>query len=87
MNQRTHVVIPQALVAQIDVLVGKRGRSRFLVDAASHELKRLSQLKTLRAAAGSWKSKDHPELKDGAAKWVKRIRREDEKRHHEIMDR
>ena len=87
LNQRTHVVIPQALVARIDMLVGRRGRSRFLVEAAAHELRRLSQLKTLRAAAGSWKSKDHPELNDGAAQWVKSLRSQDGKRRRKLTDR
>ncbi len=87
MNQRTHVVIPRELVVQIDMLVGKRGRSRFLVEAASYELKRLRQMKALRGAAGSWKGKDHPELKGGAAEWVRTLRKQDEKRLHRIADR
>lgn len=74
MNQRTHVVMPRELIAQIDALVGKRGRSRFLADAASHELRRLRQLKALRRAAGSWKDSDHPELRHGAASWVRELR-------------
>jgi hypothetical protein len=80
MNQRTHIVIPQKLVSQIDALVGKRGRSIFLTGAASRELRRLLQLKSLRTAAGSWKDRDHPELKEGAAKWVRVMRSQDEKR-------
>jgi hypothetical protein len=80
MNHRTHIVIPQELVHQIDNVVGKRGRSTFLVDAASRELKRLRQLRALRAASGSWKDKDHPELKSGAGLWVKAIRNQGEKR-------
>jgi len=28
----------------------------------------------------SWKDKDHPELKQGAAKWVRKIRQETERR-------
>jgi len=77
---RAHIVIPQELVHQIDSVVGKRGRSAFLVDAASRELKRLRQLKALRQATGSWKERDHPELKHGAAHWVKTLRGQDEKR-------
>ena len=84
MNQRTHIVIPQALVNQIDILVGKRGRSSFLVDAASRELKRLHQLKTLRAAVGTWRDELHPELKRGSARWVKSLRKEDGKRLRKI---
>ncbi|HVA66252.1 MAG TPA: hypothetical protein VNK24_04935 [Elusimicrobiota bacterium] len=87
MNQRTHVVIPGDLVRRIDSLVGKRGRSRFLADAASHELKRLSQIEGLRRAAGSWKGEDHPELKAGSVQWVKSLRAQDEKRHQRHLGR
>jgi hypothetical protein len=75
---RTHIVIPADLASEIDTLVGKRGRSRFLADAARKELKRLRMLKALEKASGSWKDKDHPELRKSAARWVKGIRKEDE---------
>lgn len=87
MNQRTHVVIPKELVTQIDTLVGKRGRSRFLVEAASYELRRLRQLKTLKSAAGSWKSQDHPELGAGAASWVRTLRDQNTGRARKIARR
>jgi hypothetical protein len=45
---------------------------------------RLRQLKALEAASGSWKDKDHPELKQGAAKWVSKLRQQDEKRFQKI---
>jgi hypothetical protein len=38
------------------------------------------QKEALRQAAGAWKDKDHPELKVGAAAWVKKLRRESEAR-------
>ena len=34
---------------------------------------RLRQLKALDDVAGAWKDKDHPELKDGAAKWGQEV--------------
>jgi hypothetical protein len=86
-TKRTHIVIPEQLVAQIDMIVGKRGRSKFLTQAGEKELMRLRQLKAIAAAAGSWKDKDHPELKHGGAKWVDKLRREDEKRFHKVMAR
>ena len=86
-TKRTHIVIPEDLVAQIDTIVGKRGRSSFLTQAAEKELMRLRQLKAIEAAAGSWKDKDHPELKRGAAKWVDKLRRQDEKRFQKVMAR
>lgn len=79
-NKRTHIVIPQQLVAEIDTMVGKRGRSTFLTQAAEKELARLRQIKALESATGIWKDKDHPELKQGAAKWVKQLRQEYDRR-------
>jgi metal-responsive CopG/Arc/MetJ family transcriptional regulator len=79
-TKRTHIVIPDQLVSQIDEVVGKRGRSGFLVQAAEKELQRLRQIKALEQAAGTWADKDHPELKAGAATWVKKLRHENERR-------
>lgn len=72
--RRTHVVIPEGLVSAIDGLVGKRGRSRFLIDAAERELRRLAQVRALEEATGRWKAEDHPELEAGAAAWVRSLR-------------
>src|SRR5262249_36359120 len=77
MNKRTHVVIPEQLVKDIDTLVGSRQRSVFLVQAAEEKLMRYRQLKAIESAAGTWKDKDHPELKRGAAKHVSKMRRQD----------
>jgi Arc/MetJ-type ribon-helix-helix transcriptional regulator len=85
-SKRTHVVLSDQLVKDIDALVGSRQRSRFISQAAEKELIRLRQLKALEAAAGSWKDKDHPELKKGAAKWVEKLRLQDEKRFHKVTD-
>ena len=85
--KRTHIVIPQQLVAEIDTLVGKRGRSAFLTQAAEKELMRLRQIKAPESAAGSWKDKDHPELKEGAAKWAKKLRQEYDARFEKLTGR
>jgi len=84
---RTHVILPPELLAAIDSLVGQRGRSRFLAQAARQEVKRLQLLKAVRESAGSWKLKHHPELKNGAAAWVSKMRREDESRRGPIPKR
>jgi len=85
--KRTHIVISQQLVAEIDTIVGKRGRSAFLTQAAEKELMRLRQIKALESAAGSWKDEDHPELKEGAAKWVKKLRQEYDERFEKVTSR
>jgi hypothetical protein len=81
-TRRTHIVIPETLVTEIDLLVGKRGRSEFLAQAAEKELRRLQQIRALENVAGAWKDKDHPELKMGAAHWVKELRKESDQRLH-----
>lgn len=78
--KRVHIILPDELVAEIDSLVGRRGRSRFIVSATSAEVRRQLQLKALEKAAGSWKDEHHPELKVGARRWVARMRRESEGR-------
>jgi len=86
-SKRMHVVLSEQLVKDIDSLVGSRQRSSFLTQAAERELMRLRQLKALKAVAGSWKDKDHPELKDGAVKWVNTLRSQDEQRFNKITAR
>ena len=85
--KRTHVVLSDRLVKDIDTLVGSRQRSNFLTQAAEEKLMRLRQLKALDAATGAWKDKDHPELEHGAAKWVAKLRRQDEKRFQRVTAR
>ena len=86
-TKRTHVVLSEQLVKDIDMLVGSRQRSSFLTQAAEEKLMRLRQLKALEAAAGSWKDKDHPELKQSSAKWVRKLRQESERRFQKVTAR
>lgn len=86
-TKRTHIVIPAVLAGEIDRVVGKRGRSGFLAEAARKELKRLRLLKALERAGGSWKDRDHPELSKGAAQWVERLRKQDERRFRAVTSR
>lgn len=76
---RTHVVLPEQLIKDIDALVGKRGRSEFLAEVAAREVKRRRLMELLSRPEPFWKEEDHPELKDGAAAWVRKMRQEDEK--------
>ncbi len=49
---RTHVVMSEDVLAAIDEVVGKRGRSRFLEVAATERLERLALAESLEATAG-----------------------------------
>ncbi|MDP3741525.1 MAG: hypothetical protein Q8R08_04365 [bacterium] len=84
-GKRTHIVIPEALAAEIDLVVGKRGRSRFLTEMAAAELKRIRALQALGEASRVFKDENHPEWKNGSAAWVRKMRRESERRFQKIM--
>lgn len=77
-TQRTHVILPTDLIAEIDALVGRRGRSAFLVETARSELKRRQLLAFLSRSEPAWRDKDHPELAAGSAAWVRKLRTEEE---------
>jgi hypothetical protein len=85
--RRTHIIIPEPIITEIDRLVGKRGRSEFLAQAAERELRRLQQIRALENIAGAWKDEDHPELQAGAVRWVKELRKESERRMHKVVSR
>lgn len=79
-KKRTHVVVPEELVKEIDRISGKRKRSWFITKAVKREIKRLNFLKAVKETAGVWRDKDHPEFKLGIENWVINLRDEDEKR-------
>ncbi|MHB1700820.1 MAG: hypothetical protein ACYCSN_11970 [Acidobacteriaceae bacterium] len=74
-TQRAHIVLPQELLAEIDAEVGPRGRSAFLVETAQAELRKRRLLAFLANDEPAWKPENHPELAEGAAKWVRSVRK------------
>jgi hypothetical protein len=52
-DTRAHVVMPRETVEAIDRLVGRRGRSRFLAEAAEEKLRRVRVLEAADRLAGS----------------------------------
>ena len=79
--KRDHVLLPEDLARDIDAIAGRRGRSAFLVQTATEAVRRRKLLDFLADEKAVWKEEDHPELREGSAKWVRRLRREsDQKR-------
>ncbi|PYV64487.1 MAG: hypothetical protein DMG95_04310 [Acidobacteria bacterium] len=76
---RTHIVLPEDLVRDIDALVGPRGRSAFIVETARDAVRRKRLLQFLRSDEPAWKEENHPELAKGAAAWVRKLRAEGER--------
>lgn len=76
---RTHILFPEDLIREIDDLVGPRGRSAFLVESARQELRRQQLLRFLESDEPAWEKSQHPELANGPAAWVRKMRRENER--------
>ena len=74
---RTHVVLPKALVEELDELVGPRRRSEFIAEAAKEKLDRLKRVRAFEKVAGSLADVDIPgwETPEAAAEWVRASRR------------
>jgi hypothetical protein len=86
-TKRAHIVLPEDLVREIDKIAGARGRSAFLADLAEREIRRQKLLQLFRRKEPIWKNEDHPELKAGAAAWVRKMRVADEARFDRIQKR
>jgi Arc/MetJ family transcription regulator len=76
MAMRTNLLLPEALVAEVDRVAGPRGRSRYVAEAVERRLRADRLRDAARAVAGSWR--DHPEFPTSAAvvEWVRRGREE-----------
>jgi hypothetical protein len=79
-THRAHILLPDDLLQEIDALVGPRGRSSFLVETARNEVRRRKLLQYLEGETPAWKDEDHPELANGSASWVRKLRKENETR-------
>ena len=79
-RKRAHLTLPEDLLADVDRLVGERGRSAFLAEVIRQEVQRRQLLAAIREARGCWKSEDHPELANGSEAFVDQLRAESEKR-------
>jgi hypothetical protein len=82
-RKRAHVLLPEDLLAEVDALVGPRGRTAFLIEVLRNEVNRRRLLKMLSSPEPIWKEEDHPELAQGAEAWVRRMRDQDLKREIE----
>jgi len=79
-KRRAHILLPEDLAREIDALAGRRGRTAFLVETAREEVRRRKLLRFLEGDSPAWRSEDHPELAKGAARWVRGLRQESERR-------
>lgn len=83
---KVHLTFPPKIIGEIDNLVGKRGRSKFVAEAAKEKINREKFSRSLRECAGAWKSENHPELSstEHVVKFVEKIRKESQERLRRI---
>ena len=74
---RTHVVLSEDVIQAIDTLVGQRGRSRFLENAAREKLQRLALEESLKGTSGMLGDSARSEWGDrrSTREWVRSSRR------------
>lgn len=79
---RTHVLLPEDLVKEVDALAGKGKRSRFVEEAIREKLRKEKLLSALAETAGMLSAEDHPEwaTPEKVASWVRESRRESDRR-------
>lgn len=77
---RAHVLLPKDVVAAVDAIVGKRQRSRFILEAVEQKLLNARQLKALREGAGALADYDNPDwaTPEKTSQWVHDMRRADD---------
>jgi len=80
-HHRTHVTLPEGLIAEIDALVGQRQRSAFLSEVAAREVKRRRLLEFLENETPAWNPANHGDIEEagGPAGWVRKMRQDAER--------
>jgi hypothetical protein len=79
---RAHVLMPRETVEAIDRVVGRRGRSRFLSDAAEEKLRRMRSLEAADRVAGSISEDEAPwwRTPDDILEWARALRSDTDNR-------
>lgn len=76
MQMRTHVILRDDLVEEVDERVGKRKRSEFINEAVEEKLRSLRLYEAALEAGGSLRDVDIPgwETRESAIEWVHKMR-------------
>lgn len=77
---RTHIIVSEELIEEIDHIAGKRKRSRFVEEAIREKLAREAQSRALKKSAGILDLTRHPEwdTPEKISAWVHASRQLDE---------
>jgi len=86
---RTHVILPDDLLAELDQFVGPRRRSEFISDVVREKLMHLRQVRAFRETAGVLRDDHIPEwdTPEATSEWVRKSREQDNERLDQILAR
>lgn len=78
MTVRTNLLLPKALVDEVDRYAGPRGRSRYVAEALEARLRRDRLRDAVRSTAGRLRANDYPYWRspDKVVEWVRARRAE-----------
>ncbi len=74
-TKQANFLLPEDLLNELKRTVDKRQQSKVVSEALRKELKRIKLARALEASFGAWKDKDHPEMREGTASYVRRMRK------------
>jgi hypothetical protein len=77
MTVRTNLLLPKALVDEVDRYAGPRGRSRYVAEALEARLRRDRLREAVRATAGAWKANPLFPTPESVVEWVRELRAEE----------
>jgi hypothetical protein len=81
------IKIPSELARELDLLAQAEHKRRtpYVVDLLWRDVRRNKQRQALNLSAGAWKPEHHPELADGGAAYVEKIRSEPDERFEDSI--
>ncbi len=76
------IKIPEELARELDLLaqLEHKRRTPYAVDVLWLEVRRNKQCQALKLSSGAWNPDNHPELAEGGAAYVEKIRSEPDER-------
>jgi hypothetical protein len=83
------IKIPDELAHELDLLAQAEHKRRtpYVVDLLWRDVRRNKQRQALKLSSGAWSREDHPELAQGGAAYVEKIRSEPDERFDDAIGR
>lgn len=83
------VELPESLAEELDQLAESEHKptTTYVVDVLWQDVKRNKQRQALKLSSGAWNLADHPELADGGAVYIEKMRSEPDERFEDAIRR